>query len=242
MRESETDNNSDIRFSADKSGNRVRYSEEAAIRLVKQYTNVPVPLIIFSDYEPGKGTIGMSFIPDFPLKSIWNGLDESYKERLCHETWSMITQWRQIPRPPKLLHLYQCLADGSPATEDPLLKDFDDPPKALCTDEALRHRIHQRYLHYAGQQYADALPTMLPRSHASVFTHGDVAPRNIMVDQSGHITGIIDWELAGWYPDYWEYINIMKPSIDNDWQTWMDRTARQRWDITGIVAARRVLF
>jgi hypothetical protein len=63
-----------------------------------------------------------------------------------------------------------------------------------------------------------------------------------MVDESAHITGIIYWELAGWYPDYWEYANIMKPSGDADWQSWMHRTAPQQWDITGIMAARRVLF
>jgi hypothetical protein len=63
-----------------------------------------------------------------------------------------------------------------------------------------------------------------------------------MVDQSGHITGIIDWELAGWYPDYWEYANIMKPTTEENWQTWMDRTAPQQWDLSGLVAARRVLF
>ncbi|KAL9023071.1 MAG: hypothetical protein Q9196_007400 [Gyalolechia fulgens] len=116
------------------------------------------------------------------------------------------------------------------------------PPTSLHTDEAVRIRIHQRYLRYFGQRYADTLPSMLPRSHVPLFTHGDVAPRNTMVDESGRITGIVDWELAGWYPDYWEYANIMKPTRDKDWQSWMDRTAPQRWDLSGIVAARRVLF
>ncbi len=106
-----------------------------------------------------------------------------------------------------------------------LLKDLDDPPTSLCTDEAVLARIHQRHLKYAGQRYADTLPNMLPRSNTSVFTHGDVAPRNIMIDRSGHITGVIDWKLAGWYPDYWEYINIMNPSMNDDWQSWMVRTA-----------------
>ncbi len=83
---------------------------------------------------------------------------------------------------------------------------------------------------------------MLPRSKVSVSTHGDIAPRNILVDESGRITGIIDWELAGWYPEYWEYANIMKPTRDRDWQSRMDRVATQRWDLSGIIAARRVLF
>ena len=84
---------------------------------------------------------------------------------------------------------------------------------------------------------------MLSHSDVSVFTHGDIAPRNIMVDETHRITGILDWETAGWYPDYWEYSNIMRPAYGyEDWQAWMDRTAPQKWDLTGIQVARRVLF
>lgn len=46
-----------------KYGDRVRHSEEVAMRLVKQHTGVPVPKIILSSYEPETGNIGMSFIP-----------------------------------------------------------------------------------------------------------------------------------------------------------------------------------
>lgn len=212
------------------------------MRLVEQTTNVPVPTVLMSHYGPDMGNIDMTLAPGSPLESIWDSLDESNKERLCREIWSMIMQWRQIPRPHDLAHLFQCLADGSAATRDPLLEDLEDPPRSLSSDEALRARIHQHYLHHNGRLYEDTLPSILPRSKASIFTHGDVAPRNIMVDQSGHITGIIDWELAVWYPDYWEYANIMKPSMDRDWQIWMDRTAKEQPDISGIIAARRVLF
>jgi aminoglycoside phosphotransferase (APT) family kinase protein len=34
-----------------------------------------------------------------------------------------------------------------------------------------------------------------------VFTHGDLVPRNILV-QDGHVTGVIDWGQSGWYPAY----------------------------------------
>ncbi|KAL9104784.1 MAG: hypothetical protein Q9163_000334 [Psora crenata] len=225
-----------------KSGSRVRYSEELAMRLVKEHTSVPVPSILYSIYEPGKGRIGMTFIPGFTLQSIWDGLDECNKERMCLEIWTMIAQWQKIPRPPHLAHLYQCLADGSPATTDKLLQDLEYPPRHIYTDEAVRVRIYQRYIYYYGRRYADELLSMLPQSKVSLFTHGDVAPRNIMVNKDCRITGIIDWELAGWYPEYWEYANIMKPTVDIDWQSWMDRTAIQRWDLSGIKAARRVLF
>ncbi|KAH6856354.1 kinase-like domain-containing protein [Chaetomium sp. MPI-CAGE-AT-0009] len=41
------------------------------------------------------------------------------------------------------------------------------------------------------------------------FSHADLHPRNIMVDpKAGKITGIIDWEFGGWYPEYWEYTKM----------------------------------
>jgi hypothetical protein len=59
------------------------------MRLVGQYTNASVPEIIFSDYKPLEGSTAMSFIPGQTLK-----LDERVKERVCHETWGMITPGR----------------------------------------------------------------------------------------------------------------------------------------------------
>jgi aminoglycoside phosphotransferase len=51
-----------------------------------------------------------------------------------------------------------------------------------------------------------------------VLTHGDLSPRNIMVDGST-ITGIIDWELSGFYPEYVEYAVAigLGPGIEEWW-------------------------
>ncbi|KFY95963.1 hypothetical protein V498_02995 [Pseudogymnoascus sp. VKM F-4517 (FW-2822)] len=35
------------------------------------------------------------------------------------------------------------------------------------------------------------------------FTHGDLKHHNILVDEEGHVRGFLDWEAAGWYPDFW---------------------------------------
>lgn len=50
-----------------KSGNRVRHNEEVAMRLVKQYTDVPIPDIILSAYNSHGGFLGMIIIPSSPL-------------------------------------------------------------------------------------------------------------------------------------------------------------------------------
>lgn len=50
-----------------------------------------------------------------------------------------------------------------------------------------------------------------------VFTHADLNPRNILVDRviqsdgsrSWEVTGIVDWETSGYYPEYWDYTKAM---------------------------------
>ena len=43
-----------------------------------------------------------------------------------------------------------------------------------------------------------------PSKPTLVFTHGDLSSFNIMV-QDDKVAGIIDWEMSGWLPMYWEY-------------------------------------
>ncbi|KAF2753648.1 kinase-like protein [Pseudovirgaria hyperparasitica] len=42
------------------------------------------------------------------------------------------------------------------------------------------------------------------RSYRTLFSHSDLAQRNIIV-KDGRIVAIIDWAFSGWYPEYWEY-------------------------------------
>ncbi|EGE00906.1 hypothetical protein TESG_08188 [Trichophyton tonsurans CBS 112818] len=224
-----------------KSGHGVRQAEPEAMRMVYKYTSVPVPEVLFTQFGPDDGRIWMALVRGVSLEKRWSTLNEQSKKSVCLQVWNMISQIRAIPRPPELDGLFQCAADGS-LTKDPLLEDLGDPARPLTSDTDLRTRIFERYLHFGGRQYKHQLPDMLPRSDCSVFTHGDIAPRNIMIDERNNITGILDWEYAGWYPDYWEYAQILRPAFWSDWSAWMDLTAPQRWDLSGINAARKVLF
>ncbi|KAE8344331.1 hypothetical protein BDV24DRAFT_127098, partial [Aspergillus arachidicola] len=49
--------------------------------------------------------------------------------------------------------------------------------------------------------------------HRTLFTRGDLQPKNIVVERTGSYEDgcpaikimLIDWEVAGWYPEYWEF-------------------------------------
>lgn len=58
----------------------------------------------------------------------------------------------------------------------------------------------------------------------TVFTHGDLRPDNITVEIVDRnrcvVTGLLDWEYSGFYPDYYEAVrctNCLSSCENNDW-------------------------
>ena len=42
------------------------------------------------------------------------------------------------------------------------------------------------------------------------FTHQDIQHHNILMEEAGQITGLLDWKPAGWYPEFWEYTTALR--------------------------------
>ncbi|KAJ3867970.1 kinase-like domain-containing protein [Lentinula novae-zelandiae] len=61
------------------------------------------------------------------------------------------------------------------------------------------------------KEYAKELLANFPQDCPVNFTHGDLVPRNILVEGST-ITGIVDWSMAGFYPEFWEYSRMYDDS------------------------------
>lgn len=60
------------------------------------------------------------------------------------------------------------------------------------------------------------------------FTHADLNPHNILVDpKNGKITGIVDWEFGGWYPEYWEYTRMYYVWVRPQWEKWFAAIAEE---------------
>ncbi|MCJ1467030.1 hypothetical protein MMC07_005652 [Pseudocyphellaria aurata] len=51
---------------------------------------------------------------------------------------------------------------------------------------------------------------MMEIPHDIVFTHGDLQAHNVLFDDDYRLSGILDWEDAGWYPEYWEFTTAMR--------------------------------
>ncbi|KNG89852.1 hypothetical protein ANOM_001760 [Aspergillus nomiae NRRL 13137] len=60
-------------------------------------------------------------------------------------------------------------------------------------------------------QLRQCMPSALPYT----FTHGDLTNVNVMVED-GSLTGIIDWEMSGYFPVWWEYVCTSVPDSEED--------------------------
>jgi aminoglycoside phosphotransferase len=58
---------------------------------------------------------------------------------------------------------------------------------------------------------------ILDMPHRVVFTHGDFKAHNILIDDEGHLSGFLDWECAGWCPEYWEFATAMRFGRNSWW-------------------------
>ena len=72
------------------------------------------------------------------------------------------------------------------------------------------------------EDFPPIVQTAHRRQHPLVFTHNDLFPRNIMVDEpTGRVLAILDWESAGWFPEHWEYCKC------RNWGDW--RVEQKFW-------------
>ncbi|EEP80140.1 predicted protein [Uncinocarpus reesii 1704] len=82
---------------------------------------------------------------------------------------------------------------------------------------------------FLGKSYIQLIQTLQPPpTTGSVFTHGDVRKDNIMVeigeDNACKVTGIIDWEDSGYYPDYFESTTLTRTldsRKEDDWYNYL---------------------
>jgi serine/threonine protein kinase len=173
-------------------------SEPYAMQLVRQNTTVPVPrvLIAWTD-KKGKSHLVMERIRGRELGPLWNEYNREEKEAMTSQLKNIVAQYRAI-RP------------LSTAIGSANYSAFDNELFYLSGKGPFKDAADFHFFICGG--YVISLPNTaekLKKFHSSrnfkpVFTHGDLAPRNVLV-RDNKIVGVVDWGSSGWYPDYWEY-------------------------------------
>jgi aminoglycoside phosphotransferase len=193
-----------------KRGSRVKIDERSALELAVQY-GLPIPRVYDAGENNGETFIHMEFIPGERLDLVWPNMTIEEKNNVCRQLREILTTMRSIPSKTEMIG--SC--SGGEAHDCRLYRAYSGGP---YPDEAT----------FNSSLYFDLIPTtpapirtalykQIRNDHRIVFSHGDFAQHNILV-QDGRVTGLIDWEYAGWYPEHWEYIKFFERPCEKGWK------------------------
>lgn len=217
--------------------------EAKTMLYVAEKTSIPVPKL-YAAYAYGPidrsaekyGSvydiyIFMEFIEGEDLQKSWEKLSDLEKEKISVDLKQYIAELRAIPSAgyigsvhngpvTDVILEYSTTSRGEsvPAQMLPsmfLSKTFQGPFK---NQDDFNTTLAETYVANRKGVVGPYIRGMLNvQKHSIVFTHGDFRPANIIV-KDGHVAAILDWEMAGWYPEYWEFAKAFYVEhFVNDW-------------------------
>jgi len=164
------------------------------MRYITANTTIPIPRIHdIGVHNSGLRSILMDYIDSHTLQDAWSDMIPSQKVFVAEQLHGYVLQLRELKPCADLSHGKNHLNIHS--------LDFNtNPERQIRLNEQLFTKMAP-FIPDIIQPYASR-----KRKDNLVFTHGDLAPRNILVDDQGHVTAILDWEYAGWYPEWSEAV------------------------------------
>ncbi|KAK3905578.1 kinase-like domain-containing protein [Staphylotrichum tortipilum] len=196
-------------------------NEIAAMEFVRVNTTIPVPkiLAIYDRQPSGTAHILMTQLPGIPLDTALPTLTPSQLTSIARQLASFITQLRALPPsqgPNGALHI------GGTAPSTP---GYDHRLGSQPWGPFPSFSAFHTFLRF-GEPLADwepAVAAVHARDYGVRFAHADLAPRNVLVDpREGRVTGVVDWEFAGWYPEYWEYTKMFYGGVRPGQEGWFE--------------------
>ncbi|OAA59559.1 Protein kinase-like domain protein [Niveomyces insectorum RCEF 264] len=191
--------------------------QEAEALRVAEAGGVPVPHVHGTGVDPADGWdwLAMDYVDGQPLSELWDGMTAADKSAVAGQLRAILQTMRAMPPPPQ--HI------GGMRAGDPLRDLRAHFPHAgpACRDEAAFNAYLLSDFHpQTAKPIRAAFARRLRTDHRVVLTHGDLAPRNVLV-KDGTVVALIDWEEAGWYPEYWEYVKFFQRNAASQ-QDWCD--------------------
>ncbi|KAJ8062498.1 hypothetical protein OCU04_009028 [Sclerotinia nivalis] len=175
-------------------------NEPNALKLVEKYTSISAPRLVDVGNHGNETYIVMTRVPGQQLRHIYHLMSYTERNRLADDLAGSVAQLRKIPNLTEYM-----IGDtlGGPVNDHRIPNNGFGGP--FHTEDDFNNFL---------VSHIDSTPARalgeenVPKNHRFVFTHSDFHWSNILVDQ-GKLSGIIDWECAGFLPEYWEFTKAM---------------------------------
>ena len=194
-----------------KTGKRVRLAEAHTLQFIAANTSIPVPKVIDAwTLKDGGAAILMEWIEDATtLESHWPLMTDDQKLKVARQLRACVDELRMLQQPSDRIGWIGPL-DGSPCWDERLRSQLCGPFPSESTFNEFRLSLLDCFTwEESARRDIQAIKEGLRDDHHILFTHGDLGVRNILVDRHGGLVALIDWEMSGWMPEYWEYIKTV---------------------------------
>jgi aminoglycoside phosphotransferase (APT) family kinase protein len=203
--------------------------EAEATRYVTLHTSIPVPAVYdFWTEEDGRACLIMEYKDGQTLHRHWRHLSVDQKMTVMRDLRGFLDELHNLPQPhPKGMIgsvsggvFFDCRL----SRQQFLCGPFDN--------EAAYNDWHISTFKFFGDQHSPTklqlrqLRDEMPNDHQITFTHGDITRGNILIRVDGEgasdvsIVAVLDWEQAGWRPEYWETVKFMFGNQEtSEWAT-----------------------
>jgi aminoglycoside phosphotransferase (APT) family kinase protein len=193
-------------------------AEPATIRSVARHTSIPVPAVVADWTEPADGARVMltERMPGTTLDEAWPRLSANAKERAAAQTAALLQQLRPLHAP-----RIQNVAGGPVYDAFLFAGNGSEPHGPFASDDELWAAMEQALV--AAQVPAAVcrrLRARMPPAGPYTLTHGAADTGNVLVDDDGNVTCILDWEDSGYFPVWYEFAttSIAFSKDDLDWK------------------------
>lgn len=198
--------------------------EAEAMTYVRSQTSLPIPCVIsleLADVDDEEGVLTMQRMPGVQLGTVWVRMTATAKTRTISELKAHFDELHAL-RPPTDSPWAIMSCSGGTLYDQRFggLIGCNDQ-EAVCGPFKDVREFHEQLMAQL-MRYAPARESRyrsrLPDDDEVVFVHADISDENILVDEAtGAVTAILDWEMAGFYPQWWEYRKALHGSRETMW-------------------------
>ncbi|OOF94217.1 hypothetical protein ASPCADRAFT_171826 [Aspergillus carbonarius ITEM 5010] len=197
------------------------FTEYTTLQYLQQYRpDIPIPEPLGLLRSNGIVLIFMSYQPGDTLTSVWPTLDKAQKSSIQEQLNNILTDLRSVPFTPGT----PLGGIGGEGCKD-IRRHLRRSDQPITTIDEFEQFLFKGYWP-GGHAFVELMRGLCPpiSSCKVVFTHGDLRPDNITVERTADhryiVTGLIDWEYSGFYPEYYEAAkstNCLSPYEEDDW-------------------------
>lgn len=212
-------------------------NEFGVLKLIRDASDleVPEPLDLVSNERRSYMITGR--LPGIPAQSVYVNLSDEQLITLARDLREYLAELRRIQKPPSLAAaaISNSLGGGCIHGRIDEAHGANYESHGPFPDQAIFHD-------YLLTRRPPAPEEEQRTGHAIRLSHGDLALRNIMVDARGRLVGVLDWELAGWYPSYWELTTFHAAIPPRRWEAVCAEIFPDAYDFERELAVERRLW